>query len=111
MDAIQQLQLFESLRRKEPTRQYLKDPPNPIEYLNENNFIQRYRLSKETEIDLLRMLDGDLMSPSNKGLPISPILQFTAALKFYTTGCFQIVAGDLEGVSQPIISRLVLKSW
>ena len=109
MDDLQQLQLLQSLRRKEPIRKYLKDPLNPIEYFNENNFIQRYRLSKEVVIDLLQRLDGDLISPSNKGLPIPPILQLTSVLRFYATGCFQIVAGDLEGVSQPMISRLVLK--
>jgi len=37
------------------------------------------------------------------------MLKLTSVLRFYATSSFQVVLGDLEGLSQPAISRLVLK--
>lgn len=38
---------------------------------------------------------------------VSPLQQLLITLRFYTTGTFQLVDGDLFGVSQPTISRIV----
>lgn len=46
----------------------------------------------------------DLQKPDKRGLPIPPILQLLICLRFYATGNYQVVSGDLRGFSQPTIS-------
>ena len=48
-----------------------------------------------------------LSNPSERGLPLPPALKLLVVLRFYATGSFHIVAGDLEKISQPSVSRLV----
>ena len=40
-------------------------------------------------------------------LSISPLNQFLIALRFYATGCFLRVSGDLFGVHESTASRIV----
>ena len=43
--------------------------------------------------------------PRNNFIP--PILQIAATLRFYATGHFQITDGDLFGLSQPSVGRII----
>lgn len=52
-------------------------------------------------------INDKLNENSMRGLPIPPLLKLLAVLRFYGTGNFQIVTGDLVGISQPTISRCV----
>ena len=51
---------------------------------------------------LIKKKGGD-----HTGLPFSTELQLHAVLRYYATGCIQVVAGDLHGLSQSYISILV----
>lgn len=44
---------------------------------------------------------------SNRNNPISPMLQILITLRFYATGSFQIVEGDLCGVSRSTVCRKI----
>ena len=50
-------------------------------------------------IDLVRILDKDLQHQTRRGLPLTPMQQVLIALRFYATGTFERVIGDLFGVS------------
>ena len=76
---------------------------------SEDEFRSRYRLSKDAVIYWVDTLRIELASATNRGLPIPPLLQFTAVLRFFATGSFQIVTGDLEGLSEPTVSNLIRK--
>ena len=77
---------------------------------NDGRFRQRYRFTREGFRQILDMLRDDLSEPIDKrGNPIPPEIQLKAALRFYATGIFQIVAGDLTDISQPSVFRLVVK--
>ena len=93
--------------RQRAIRKYLTDFQNPLEYLTDEQFIERYRLNKAGVIGFMEYLQQDLENESGRGLPLPPILMFLVVLRFYATGSFQLVTGDLESVSQPTVSRLV----
>ena len=99
-NALQQFRIERSRRNLAATRlrRYLVDAQNPLEFFSEDEFRSRYRLSKDAVIYWVKILRIELASATNRGLPIPPLLQFTAVLRFFATGSFQIVPGDLEGL-------------
>ncbi|XP_046397684.1 uncharacterized protein LOC124164404 [Ischnura elegans] len=87
-------------------RMHLRDRQNPIEFYSEAEFLQRYRFSKRTVSDvLLPYVRSERLS--NRGLPIPDILKLLIALRFYATGSFQLVCGDLAGVTQGTVSKII----
>ena len=106
-DALQQYRLQSQNTPQTRIRRYLLDKTNPLESFQDEEFRTRYRLTKSAVVDLMTICERDLAKPNNRGLPIPPLLKLTATLRFYAAGCFQIVAGDLEGLSQPSVSALV----
>ncbi|XP_064637860.1 putative nuclease HARBI1 [Lineus longissimus] len=55
-------------------------------------------------------LGPDLPDAANqRGIPLTSRTQLLVALRYFATGSFQIVSGDLQGVSQPSASRIVKK--
>ncbi|KAL1488994.1 hypothetical protein ABEB36_014773 [Hypothenemus hampei] len=56
---------------------------------------------------LCPLVEETLLKPSNRGLPLLPIHQLLVTLRYYATGNFQLVSGDLLGISQPTISRII----
>jgi len=92
---------------KPRVRRYLLDNSNPVESFDDVEFYNRYRFTKQSFFDLLKICEAELVAKSERGLPIPPLLKLCAALRFYATGSFQIVTGDLENISQSSISILV----
>ena len=90
-----------------PNRRVLRDRNNPFEFYNEEEFESRYRIRKETAQALLQLLSTDLNHVSSKNNCIPPILQLAVALRFFATGHFQTTDGDLVGVSQPSVCRII----
>lgn len=80
---------------------------NPMETYDEPEFRRRYRMSKASFHKLLNLIRKDLEWIDKRNHPISPETQLLVALRFYGTGTFQLVQGDLLGISQPSISRIV----
>ncbi|CAN7976471.1 unnamed protein product [Ixodes persulcatus] len=95
-----------------PTPAILRPPPrdrrNPMEMYNDREFSARFRFAKTTVRELLCTLS---LQPSwdDRGKPLTPLLQFLVALRFYGAGAFQTVTGDLVNVSQPTVCRVVGK--
>lgn len=89
-------------------RPWLRDRSNPMEVYDDDEFITRYRFTKQTVIELLAFLPLQA-SGDNRGLPLTPMLQLLAALRFYGSGTFQIMSGDSLNVSQPTVCRTVKK--
>ncbi|KAH7940689.1 hypothetical protein HPB49_003554 [Dermacentor silvarum] len=79
-----------------------------MEVYDDDEFITRYRFTKQTVRELLAFLPLET-SGDNRGLPLTPLLQLLVALRFYGAGTFQIVSGDLVNVSQPTVCRTVKK--
>ncbi|XP_016661993.1 putative nuclease HARBI1 [Acyrthosiphon pisum] len=82
---------------------------NPIEFFNDTQFFERFRFPKCIVLDILLPIVLKNIKPviDLRGLPISPIMKLLTALRFYASGCYQRVNGDMYGISQPTISRIV----
>ncbi|XP_040063638.2 putative nuclease HARBI1 [Ixodes scapularis] len=87
-------------------RRRCRDRLNPLEHFNDWEFLVRYRFTKSTVVSLLQCLPLEA-NESNRGLPLSPMLQLLVALRFYGAGTFQVVTGDLVNVSQPTVCRVI----
>ncbi|XP_064638287.1 putative nuclease HARBI1 [Lineus longissimus] len=75
---------------------------------SDDAFFDRFRFTKDGFNQLMHFIGDDIPEPeNNRGHPMSPRTQVLVALRYYATGSFQIVHGDLQGVSQPSASRLV----
>lgn len=99
----------ESKRRKivpSPSRG-LKDSENPMETLSDHNFEVLYRFNKETIKEILNMISYGLTKCTNRGQPVSPIIELLITLQFLTTGTFQ--SKSISQVSQPTICRILKK--
>ena len=102
MEVIEVIEIFET-----PIRRVVRDRSNPLEVFSDEEFKCRFRFRKETVLSLMQLLSADLEHgvPRNNFIP--PILQITVTLRFYATGHFQITDGDLFGLSQPSVCRII----
>lgn len=104
------------------------DRPNLFDNLSDYEFRNRFRLSKSTILDLAELLDPILKPrPRSTKHAVSTINQILVTLKyvfhkyfsakvfsvdffgfrFYATGVFQQVNGDLFKLAQPTVSRII----
>lgn len=90
-------------------RNLFEDRYNPFDELNDSNFRKRFRLSKDSILNLLEILEPSLAPANNKNNPIPALIQILITLRFYATGSFQLSIADYFKVSQPTVSRIVKK--
>ena len=87
--------------------QVIRDRQNPFLNYSEDEFIDRYRLNKECVLTMLAEIRDSLEPKQKKLSSISPLNQFLIALRFYGTGSFLKVSGDLFGVHESTVSRII----
>ncbi|XP_069668625.1 putative nuclease HARBI1 [Periplaneta americana] len=80
-----------------------------FEELDEIKFHERYRLKKHVVELLLEQIEDRLEYNTDRNNPLTPIQQLLLALRFYATGSYQLVIGDVNGVSKSTVSRYVRK--
>ena len=85
----------------------IRDRLNPIEFYDNSEFSQRYRFTKESVIYLNRKVGPAIKHGSERNCAVPLLLQLLVALRFYATGCFQMVDGDLFGVYKSTVCRIV----
>lgn len=73
----------------------------------EKEFEKRFRLSKESCCMVLSKIERNICRQTNRNYPLSPMNQLLITLRYYATGTFQIVLGDIVGVHKSTISRVV----
>ncbi len=67
----------------------------------------RYWFTKETVFELNRKIRTTVKHDSDRNAAVPPVLQLLVALRFYATGCFQRVDGDLFGLHNSTVCRIV----
>ena len=92
-------QLRNYANRRNIRIRHLRDRFNPLKEYHNEDFRLSFRLRKDWVIDLVKILEKDLQHQTRRGLPLTPMQQVVIALRFYATGTFQRVIGDLIGVS------------
>ena len=77
-----------------------------MEDLEDHEFEQRFRFSKETATSILDMISNDIAVFSGQEGKIPPMLQLLTSLRFFACGSFQSVTGDLLDISQASVRIL-----
>ena len=78
----------------------MRDRAHPLDAYDDVDFKSRYRLRRATVMDIIDVITDDIQSGHDgRNQDLTPTLKTLLALRFYATGSFQTVAGDLHGVS------------
>ena len=85
----------------------IKERANHWITYNDQEFIQRYRISKAIGEELLARMEGIEPAQNRSGYNLSGQQKLLITLRYLATGNFQRVDGDLCGVSQATVSRVV----
>ena len=88
-----------------PEEDIFRDRNNPLDYLPEEDIIQRNRLTRQLILQVSDMVRDNIETPTNRSSPLSVSLQVMVALRFYATGTFQSVVGDIHMKSKASVSR------
>lgn len=91
-----------SLRRQ---RQF-RDRENPLE-LEDNVLMQKYRFPRHVIHSLIENLKPFISRKTVRNSAIPSHLQVLVALRFFASGSFQNVTGDVVNISQSSVSRIV----
>lgn len=67
-----------------PVRLY--DHSNPIDSFGDSDFADRYGFDKKTTLYILGLIEYGLLRPSNRGHPVTPLIQLLVTLRFLCTG-------------------------
>ena len=101
MDVHRQAQFYNALVRRAMRREHIFRPrSDPFEEYDDLDFHIRYRFRKETVQHLIDMLEGDFDLSYGRPTDLTVAQQIFMTLRFYATGSFQRVIGDLAGISQ-----------
>ena len=97
-----------SNRRRLRIHRPIRDRCNPLHEWDDVEFFQRFRMRKDGFQYVFSLIEPQLAAfPTNRNCPIPKILQLAITMRCYANGAFQIDNGDIFGVSQPYISKIV----
>ncbi|XP_067208429.1 putative nuclease HARBI1 [Linepithema humile] len=94
-----------AIRNRDP--RVFRNKMDAFKIYNDREFRQRYRLTKECARYVISLVEERLSPLSGRRNVVTPTLQILIALRYYAKGCYQIELGDLHGVSQPTVSKIV----
>lgn len=97
-----------SIQRISRQERILKDRSNALEVYSDDDFRKRYRFSKAGFVHVLRRIEKEIKHLDNRGSPLRPDQQLLIALRYFASGSFQVVAGDLNGVSVATVCRYAI---
>jgi len=90
-----------------PKPRVFRDRTQPLDILDDDELVMRYRLNRQCIVDLCDLLANDLQRSTRRSGALSVSTQVLVALRYFATGSFQRVDGDLHGISQSSVSRSV----
>uniref|UniRef100_UPI00358FC806 putative nuclease HARBI1 n=1 Tax=Myxine glutinosa TaxID=7769 RepID=UPI00358FC806 len=107
MAALLAVQIDIDPRRAMRRERVFRDRVHPLEIYNDLQLYQRYRLDRQTILDLADIIRIDLEPRTFRNHALPTELKLLAALRFYATGSFQQVTGDTVHISQPSLCRII----
>ena len=84
-----------------------RDRTNPLDVYDDTDILRRFRMSRITIFEVIDLISADIEHATDRNHAISPTIQTLCALRYYATGNFQKVTGDIHGISQPSVSRII----
>lgn len=82
-------------RRQLRRERVFRDRNNPLDYMDDVDIIDKFRLPRFLILDLCGELRVHLEHLTGRSHAIPPSLQVMVALRFYASGNFQTVDGDV----------------
>ena len=96
-------------RRLLRRNQIFRDRTHPLEVFDDTEVFRKFRLPRQAILDLTDSVSDELQYYFRRPRSLTPVLQVCVALRFYATGTFQDVVGELIGVDQSTVSRTVTR--
>lgn len=75
--------------------------------LDENDFFMRFRLTKQTVLHILDLIEREIETPTDRNHSVPPIVKLLLTLRFYALGTMLISVGDFCGVSKSSACHIV----
>ncbi|XP_071802814.1 putative nuclease HARBI1 [Asterias amurensis] len=82
---------------------------NPLNSLTDDEVTRRYRFTRIGITQLLERVGRQIQHRTQCNNAIPPLLQLLTTLRFYGTGAFYMVEGDLHNVSAASVCRIIHK--
>ncbi|CAF0970844.1 unnamed protein product [Didymodactylos carnosus] len=84
-----------------------RDRQNPLETMTDDMVLARYRFPKTAIINLLTLIEPQIARATERTHSTPLIIQLLTGLRFYATGSFFYVDGDIHGISKASVSRIM----
>ena len=98
---------FFQLRRRRRRDRIFRDRDNPLDYETEEAIVSKYRLPRHIIIQLCQQFEHELQRPTLRSCALTVSLQIMVALRFFATGSFQAVVGDIHNISRQSVSYVL----
>jgi hypothetical protein len=80
-----------------------------LDVLDDSRLRQRYRFSRDSILFITDLITEDLEHPTNRSHSLSAEQQVLLAPRFYASGSFLQLVGDLSGFDKGTASRIVVR--
>ena len=104
-DAGNVLHARRALRRE----RVFRDRQSPLDAYNDDELVARYRFDRQHILEMVDALSDRIGPWTERSHAIPATLQVLIALRYYALGSMQLVVADTVGVSQPTVSRVVIR--
>lgn len=94
-------------RQQQRRPRIFRDRRNPLDFLDDQDLISLYRLSRDAILEVCGILDRHLQRPTQRSHSLPVFLQVLVALKFYASGSFLQTIGHLHRISKASVSRCI----
>jgi len=94
-------------QRLPPARQVLGDRSDPLQRFDEICFQDCFRMHKVNAVEIISFLEPRLSSVTQRGQPIPVCPQVLITLRFLACCTFHRETGDLCGVSEPTVCKVI----
>ncbi|XP_067272573.1 putative nuclease HARBI1 [Pseudorasbora parva] len=88
-------------------RRIFRDRENPLDHLSDEKLLREYRFDRRGIYEIANKLEGDLDHVTQRNHSLPSVLQLLIALRFFATGSFQSVVGDVFHVHKSSVSRVI----
>lgn len=95
-------------RRNLRRNRIFRDRSNPFDKFDDVELFRKFRFRRMDIIAITDSIQDELAHPNRRGA-LTPLLQVLVALRFYASGTFQDVCGELIGVDQATVSRTITR--
>ena len=95
--------------RQQQIGRIFRDRTNPLDKLTDEEVRARYRLDRVRIIELCGLIGNDVTRPTNRSQSLSVSLQVMMGSRYYATGSFLLMYGDIHGLTKMSVCDASIK--